>query len=99
MPHLELSDDEAALIKELHNTVHNDCYPFAERIRTLKAMLAKLRPEPVRDPLQPPKVYTPLRATAAGGPLEPKGRCRAERFSKGQNAWLMKKRPLIGTRL
>jgi hypothetical protein len=51
MPHLELSAEEAALIKELHNTVHNDCYPFAERIRTLEAMLAKLRPEPVCHPL------------------------------------------------
>jgi hypothetical protein len=51
MPHLELSAEEAALIKELHNNVHNDCYPFAERIRTLEAMLAKLRPEPVCHPL------------------------------------------------
>jgi len=25
----------------------------------LKAILAKLRPEPVREPLQPPKVYAP----------------------------------------
>jgi len=45
MPHLDLSDDEAAaLIKELHDTIHNDRYPFSERIRTLKAILAKLRP-------------------------------------------------------
>jgi hypothetical protein len=62
--HLDLSDDEAAaLIKELHDTVDNDRYPFSERVGTLKAILAKLRPEPVREPLPPPKVYAPPRAT------------------------------------
>lgn len=50
MPHLGLSDDEAAvLIKKLHDTVHNDRYPFSGRIRTLKAILGKLSPEPVRE--------------------------------------------------
>ena len=67
MPHLDLSDDaEAALINELHDTVRNDRYPFSERIRTLKAMLAKLRPEPVREPLQPPKVYAPAASNGCG---------------------------------
>jgi hypothetical protein len=66
MPHLDLSDDEAAaLIKELHDTIHNDRYPFSERIRTLKAILAKLRPEPVPEPLSARRVYAPPRATAA----------------------------------
>jgi hypothetical protein len=56
--HLDLSDEEtAALTKELHNIVENDRYPFSlsrshlrcsPRIRTLRAILAKLRPEPVR---------------------------------------------------
>jgi len=60
MPHLELSDDEAAtLIKELHDTVYNDCHPFSECIRTLRGILAKLRPEPPREPLPPPTVYAP----------------------------------------
>ena len=40
-------------------------YPFSLRIRTLRAILNKLRPEPVRKPLPPPKVYAPPRATAA----------------------------------
>jgi hypothetical protein len=61
MQHLDLTDDEAAaLTQELHNIVENDRYPFSPRIRTLRAILAKLRPEPVRKPLPPPpKVYAP----------------------------------------
>ena len=55
MKHLELSDDEAdALIQELHDIVENDRYQFSPRIQTLRAILAKLRPEPVRQPLPPP---------------------------------------------
>jgi hypothetical protein len=65
MPHLDLSDDEAtAPIKALHDTVHNDRYPFLERVRTLKAILGKLRPQPVHEPIPPPKVYAPPQATA-----------------------------------
>jgi hypothetical protein len=57
---LDLSDEEtAALTQELHNIVENDRYPFSPRIRLLKGILAKLRPEPVREPLPPPKVYSP----------------------------------------
>jgi hypothetical protein len=58
--HLDLADDEAAaLAQELHEIVENDRYPFSPRISTLMAILAKLRPEPVRAPLPPPKVYAP----------------------------------------
>jgi hypothetical protein len=54
--HLDLTDDEAAaLTQELHDIVENDRYPFSPRIRTLRGILAKLRPEPVRKPLPPPK--------------------------------------------
>jgi hypothetical protein len=53
------------MIKKLANITGNDRYPFSERIRMLKAILAKLRPEPAREPLPPPKVYAPRRATAA----------------------------------
>ena len=60
MQHLDLSDEEAdALAQELHNIVENDRYPFSPRIRTLRAILAKLSPEPVREPLPPRKVYAP----------------------------------------
>jgi hypothetical protein len=64
--HLDLSDEEgAALTKELDGITRNDRYPFSERIRTLKAILAKLRPEPVREPSTQPKMYAPPKATAA----------------------------------
>jgi hypothetical protein len=54
MQHLDLSDDEAAaLAHELHDIVENDRYPFSPRIRMLRAILAKLRPEAVRKPLPP----------------------------------------------
>ena len=60
MPHLDLTEDEAAtLIKELQEITGNDRYQFSPRIRTLKAILAKLRPEPLREPLPAPKGYTP----------------------------------------
>ena len=65
--HLDLSDEEAAaLTQELHDIVENDRYPFSHRIRTLRGILGKLRPEPVREPLPPPrKVYAPPRAGLA----------------------------------
>src|SRR5262249_31933389 len=65
MQHLDLCDDEAALIKELADITGNDRSPFSSRIQTLRANLAKLRPEPVREPSPPPKVYEPPRATSA----------------------------------
>ena len=58
--HLDLTDEEtAALTQELHEIVENDRYPFSHRIRTLRGILAKLRPEPIREPLPPLKVYAP----------------------------------------
>ena len=48
---LDLSDEEtAALIRELADITCNDRYPFSPRIRTLTAILAKLRPEPRPPP-------------------------------------------------
>jgi hypothetical protein len=60
--HLDLTET-AALAEELHNIVENDRYPFSPRIGTLKAILAKLRPEPAREPLPTPRHYEPPRAT------------------------------------
>jgi hypothetical protein len=55
---LDLSDEEtAALTQEFHKIVENDRYPFSPRIRTLRAILGQLRPEAVREPLPPLKVY------------------------------------------
>jgi hypothetical protein len=66
MQHLDLTDDEAAaMIKELAHITGNDRYPLSARIQTLRAILAKLRPEPIREPLPPRKVYAPPKATAA----------------------------------
>jgi hypothetical protein len=66
--HLDLTDEEAAaLIRELHDIIESNRYPFSPRIRTLRAILAKLRPEPVRDALPPPKVYAPPRAKRRQG--------------------------------
>jgi hypothetical protein len=49
---LDLTDEETAvLLAELDL-----------RIRTLTPILAKIRPEPAREPLPPPKVYAPSRA-------------------------------------
>ena len=50
--------EAAALIRELQEIIDNDRYQFCERIRTLKAILAKLRSEPIRESLPPSKVYT-----------------------------------------
>jgi hypothetical protein len=66
MPHLDLSEDEAAaLIALLTRTIDGDRYPLAPRVRTLKDILAKLRPEPAREPLPPPNADAPPRASAA----------------------------------
>ena len=51
---LDLTDEEAtALAKELHDIVENDRYPFSPRIRTLRAILAKLRLEPGAQAVAP----------------------------------------------
>jgi hypothetical protein len=57
---LDLTDEEAAAVtQELHDIVENDRSP---RVQTPRAILAKLRSGPVREPLPPPTVYAPLRA-------------------------------------
>ena len=62
----DLSDEQAAaLTKELSDIIENDRWPFSPRIWMLKSILAKLRPEPVRQPLSPVKHHEPPRATAA----------------------------------
>jgi hypothetical protein len=63
---LELTDDEtAALLRELDGIIDGDRYFLSPRIKTLKAIRAKLRPKPVRERLpQSAKRYEPPRATA-----------------------------------
>jgi hypothetical protein len=60
---LTCPDEETAA--PIANVTGNARYPFSGHIRRLKAILAKLRLEPVREPLPPPKVYAPPKATAA----------------------------------
>ena len=64
---LDLTEEEtAALLKELDDIIDGDRYILSPRIKTLKAIRAKIRPEPAREPLPPaPKRYAPPRATAA----------------------------------
>lgn len=60
---LDLTEEETdALARLLSRTIDDDRYPLSPRIQTLKALLAKVRPEPVRQPLPPPKVHAPPRA-------------------------------------
>ena len=63
---LDLTDEEAAaLLRELDGIIDGDRYFLSERIKTLRAIRAKMRLEPVRETLPPPpKQYAPPRATA-----------------------------------
>jgi hypothetical protein len=57
---LDLTDEEtAALERLLGETINADRYPLSLRILTLKAILAKIRPEPVRKPLPPLQRFEP----------------------------------------
>jgi hypothetical protein len=62
-----LTDEETeALLRELNNITDGDRYQFSARVRMLKAIRAKIRPEPAREPLPPPpKRYAPPRASGA----------------------------------
>jgi hypothetical protein len=57
---LQLTDEQTeALIRALSQIVENDRYLLSPRIRVLKEILAKLRPEPAREPLPPLRRYEP----------------------------------------
>jgi hypothetical protein len=60
---LDLTDEEtAALTRLIHGAIDADRYPLSRRVQLWKGILAKIRPEPVREPLPPPKTYAPPRA-------------------------------------
>ena len=60
---LDLNDEETtALARLLSDAIDADRFPLSPRVQTLKGILAKIRPEPAREPLPPPKVYAPTRA-------------------------------------
>jgi hypothetical protein len=53
---LDLTEEETgALASLLSRTIDDDRYPLSPRIQILKGILAKIRPEPPREPLPPPK--------------------------------------------
>jgi hypothetical protein len=65
MQHLDLSDEEAfALNKELADITGNYRYPFSARIKTLRAILAKLRPEPSASRAAAEREYRRAKETA-----------------------------------
>ena len=60
---LDLTEEETgALASLLSRTIGDERYRLSSRIQILKGILAKIRPEPAREPLPPPKVYAPPRA-------------------------------------
>jgi hypothetical protein len=60
---LVLTDvEKRALIALLKRTIDEARFPYSPQLAPLKAILAKLVPPPVREPLPPPKVYAPPRA-------------------------------------
>jgi len=63
---LDLTDEETtALARLLSDTIEGDRFPLSPRILTLRAIRAKLRPEPVGEPLSPRKHYEPPQAAGA----------------------------------
>jgi hypothetical protein len=62
---LELSDADITVLADLlKRTIDGARYALSPRVTKLREILAKLRPEPVREPMAPRKVYAPPRATA-----------------------------------
>jgi hypothetical protein len=62
----DLSDADITILANLlKSTIDNARYPLSPRVTKLREILAKLRPEPPREPLPPPKVYASARASAA----------------------------------
>jgi hypothetical protein len=56
----DLSDEDIAdLAKLIMRAIDASRYPFSPKVRRCKELLAKLRPEPAREPLPPLKVYAP----------------------------------------
>lgn len=60
---LELTDEQADLpARALRDLIGANKYFLSPRVQTLREILNKIRPEPVREPLPPPRHYEPPRA-------------------------------------
>src|SRR5215470_8406317 len=57
-------------VTALRRIIADDRYPPSPRVLTVKAILARFRPKPVREPLPPQKVYANPGATAARSSVE-----------------------------
>jgi len=57
MPPLDLTDDDKAILAELlREMIARDRFPISPRVRSFKAILAKLDPPALRpEPIPPPK--------------------------------------------
>jgi hypothetical protein len=59
---LDLTDEETAALLQGPNTlIDGDKYFLSPRVQAWKRIRAKIRPEPVREPLPPIKHYEPPR--------------------------------------
>lgn len=58
-------DERLALAVELKRIADEERDPSSYRARILRGIRDKLALQPVREPLPPPKVYAPSRATGA----------------------------------
>jgi hypothetical protein len=67
---LDLTEEETDALAKLLSRTIDDRYPLSPRVQTLKGILAKIGPEPAREPLPPPKVYANPGATAARSSVE-----------------------------
>jgi hypothetical protein len=62
---LDLTNEESAILATLlRRAIADDRYPLSPRIQALQAILDKIEPPPVREPLPPRKQYAPPRASA-----------------------------------
>jgi hypothetical protein len=61
MKNLELTDDEAqALVRVIREAIDSDRFPLSPRVQVLRAILARLKPEPARPAASlEPRVYGP----------------------------------------
>jgi hypothetical protein len=59
---LQLSEEQADLLaRELRTLIDGDRYFLSPRVRSLQAILDKIRPSRPREPLPPPRQYEPPR--------------------------------------
>jgi hypothetical protein len=57
---LDLTDEQTTtLLRELDRIIDRDRFPFSPRIRILKEIRDKIRPERAHEPMPAPKHYEP----------------------------------------